>query len=340
MIIGSVLGLNGLAMALVQTPAGYLADRLGNRSVMMIAWGTGTFATVIMAFAQSLLGFSIGLIIYGISAMSAATSSYITNVRGKMSVGRALTMVSAMYHLGAFIGPIFGGKIGEQLGLQIIYRFSIFFFLVSSVILLFTRRDKNFHSGQAENHHNPLKFRPFALLLGISFISIFSGYLPEPLTPNFLQEVHNLSLSEIGRLGSIGSLGNAVISLAFGGINPFLGILIGHGFLAAFSMFIWQGTGMVWFAFGFFLRGGYRIYQAMYLSIARDLLTARDMGLAYGMMATGNSLAVILAPPTAGLIYQYNPTLIYPVSLSLIFITLIINLSSSRYLKTIIKTNI
>jgi MFS family permease len=331
LFIGTILGLNGLAMTLVQAPSGYLADRLGNRFVMRLAWGIGTFSTIIMAFTHTLIGFSIGWILYGVSAMSAATSSYITNVRGTLSVGRALTVVSATYHLGAFLGPMLGGQIGENLGLQFIYRFALGFFVCSSIILAFAGKDKGMKLDRQKPIPNLLKFRPFVLLLGVSFISIFSGYLAEPLTPNYLQDIHQLSLMDIGKLGSIGSLGNAIISLAFGGSSPFFGIMLGHSFLALFALLIWQGRGMVWFAFAFFMRGGYRIFQAMYLSIGRSILSSNDMGFAYGLMATANSMAIILAPPVAGFLYGISPGLIYPISLTMLAVTFILNFLLSKH---------
>ena len=335
LVIGTIFGLNGLVMTLVQTPAGHLCDRLGNRTVMIISWTIGTLATCIMAFSSSLIGFAIGWILYGASVINAATSGYITNVRGKMSVGRALTLVSAMYHLGAFIGPVVGGQIGERFGLYLIYRISVVFFIFSSLIILITRSEATPSTQHEEPRGNLLKIKPFVVLLVISFITIFSGYLAEPFTPNYLQDYHSLSLTEIGKLGSIGSLGNAIVALIFGGIAPFAGILLGHGFLLVYSTLIWRGSNMIWFAIGFFLRGGYRIFQAMYLSVARELFSASEMGFAYGLMATANSLAIILAPPTAGYLYEISPGLIYIVSIILLIVTLTVNHFASRYFKKV-----
>ena len=332
-LIGTILGLNGLAMTLVQIPGGYLADRIGTRKVMMFSWILGTFCTLIMAFAPSLIVFSIGYILFGLSASNAATNSYNTKIRGKLSVSRALTVVSAAYYIGALIGPTIGGQIGERSGLSLIYRISTIMFAVSTSIIFFTRPDQIEPRDSSQPKHNLLKNRSFILLLSVCFISIFSGYLAEPLTSNYLQNVHKLTLSQIGQLGSIGSLGNAVISLAFGGKSPFVGILIGHVFLSVFSLTMWKGTGMGWFSIGFFMRGGYRIYQSMYMAIARTLTPPADMGLAYGIVSSCNSIAVILAPLLAGLLYEIRPQLVYPVALSLVGITFIINLAASRQFK-------
>src|SRR5512146_1543069 len=123
--IGAILSLMGIMMAAAQAPAGYLADRVGARPVMWSSWVLGTIAAVMMALANSLPLFVAGLLTYGLTSyVVAPMNSYITSVRGKWSVERALTVVSAMFHFGAVAGPIIGGLIGEAIGLQNVYRIS------------------------------------------------------------------------------------------------------------------------------------------------------------------------------------------------------------------------
>ncbi len=329
-LIGTILGLNGMAMALVQIPAGYLADRIGNRKVMIIAWVLGTLTALIMAFSNSLISFSIGYIAYGFSIMNAPTNSFVTSIRTKLSLSRMLTLVSAAYHLGAFIGPLAGGMIGEKIGLSMIYRFSVVFFFISTIIILITRERKVETDHTEEHKNNSLKNKAFATIVVVSFITIFAGYLAEPLTPNYLENVHGVSLSEMGRLGAIGSLGNAIIALVFGGLKPFTGILMGHLFLGVFTVSMWQGNSFFWFALGYFLRGGYRIYQSMFLSIARTTVPTKELGFAYGVMGTANALGVILASPVAGFLYEIKPQVLYMTSFGLLTITLLINILTSR----------
>ena len=49
------------------------------------------------------------------------------------------------------------------------------------------------------------------------------------------------------------------------------------------------------------------------------------MGLAYGIAETFNSLTMVLAPLLAGVLYTRNPALVYPVSVSLIGVTLLVS---------------
>ena len=61
-------------------------------------------------------------------------------VRGGLSIERALTFVSAVYHLGAVIGPFLGGAVAEAYGLGNVYRIAAGIFLVSTALVLTTRK--------------------------------------------------------------------------------------------------------------------------------------------------------------------------------------------------------
>jgi MFS family permease len=66
-LIGSILGINGLVMTVVQIPSGFLADRIGRRPLMRFAWISGAVATWVMAIAHSLEVFVVRLILYSIT---------------------------------------------------------------------------------------------------------------------------------------------------------------------------------------------------------------------------------------------------------------------------------
>jgi len=80
------------------------------------------------------------------------------------------------------------------------------------------------------------------------------------------------------------------------------------------------------FFIGYFLLGGYRLSRSMALAFARSLVKLSEVGFAFGLVETGNAIAVILAPPAAGLLYQRSPQLVYAVSLVLVGLMLLMNL--------------
>ena len=323
--IAGIFSLFGLAMMVAHIPAGHLADRIGRKPLLVAAWAAGVLAALAMGLARSLPVFIAGMLLYGFTAfVTSPLNSYITAARGKMSPVRAMTLVSATYNLGAILGPISGGWIGARLGLSSVYLVSAGIFLVSTVILFFLRpQPREVHDPDAPPE-SLWKNTRFIGFLGIIFLAMFVMYLPQPLTPRFLQNERGLSLENIGLLGSIGSLGNAVLALLLGQIAARAGFLLAQVSVAAFALLLWKGSGLGWFGLGYFLLGGFRSARSLIYAQVRPLIHPAQMGLAYGVAETASALAVMLAPLLAGLLYTPDPAKVYWVSAGLIVVMLVI----------------
>ena len=328
-MIGSIFGAMGIAMAVFQIPAGYLSDRFGSRSIMWGSWFLGTFAAWTMALANTLPMFVVGLILYGMTSfVIAPMNSYITSVRGDWSIGRALTFSSGFYNLGAVLGPISGGFIADRLGLKTVYLIAAIIFVISTVIVLFaSKAPETHHADQGTAISMGILKNPrFFAFLAVTQLSIFAIYLPQPFTPSFLQNQHEFSRSMIGIFGAIGSLGNAIATLALGNLPSVIGFIVGQVWVLVFSVTFLVADLPFWFGFGYFFIGGYRLCRSMVLAISRTLVNPRQTGLAYGMVETVNAIAVIIAPVLAGVLYKNNPISIYSVALVIISITILLNL--------------
>jgi MFS family permease len=328
MTIASVYSAFGAAMMVAHIPAGYLADRLGRKPLLIAAWTSGLVATWVMALAHTLPAFIVGMLLYGLTGfVSSPLNSYVTAERGKLSPARAMTLMSAAYNLGAVIGPLTGGWIGERVGLRTVYFVAAGLFVISTAVLFFLKK-------QPRDHHDPnapapslLKNTRFLGLLGIIFIVMFASYLPQPLTPKFLENERGLSLGAIGLLGSVNGLGNAVFNLFLGQFSSRLGLVLVQICVASFSLLIWRGAGLGWYAAGYFILGGYRSARAFVFSTVRSFIHPAQMGLAYGVAETFNALGVVLAPLLAGALYTRFPELVYIVSLGLLGVAMLLTIA-------------
>ena len=324
--IGVVFFFFGLAMAIPHIPAGYLADRIGRKPLLVTAWITGAVSTLVMALAQVLPVFIAGMLLYGATAfVSSPMNSYITAARGKLSPVRAMTLLSAAYNLGAILGPISGGWIGERLSLHSVYLVSACIFVVSTFMVFFLHPQPRELHDPAALPDRPWKNPRFVGFLGIIFLAMFVMYLPQPLTPSFLQNERGLSLERIGLLGSIGSLGNTLLALLLGQFAARSGFLVTQVLVAAFCLLLWKGSGLGWFALGYFLLGGFRSARSLIYAQISPLIHATQMGLAYGVAETFSAMAIMLAPLLAGALYTYNPGLVYPVSICLILVVVVLS---------------
>lgn len=320
-LIGAVYGGIGVATAIAQIPAGYLSDKIGSRSIMRLSWIIGTIACWVMALSRSMQMFVIGVWFYFLTAFVVAPlNSFTTQIRGKLSVGRALTFTGGMFSLGAIAGPILGGLIADHFGIQRIYIFSASIFIISTIIIFTLKRRpiKKMEVDAGGTHL--LKNKRFLIFLAISFFAIMFIYFPQPLTPNYLQDQMHLSRTAIGLLGTIGNIGSTFATLVLGILPSTLALFLGQGMVALFAILLWKGQSPLIFALAYFVLGGYRLNRAMIISKVRSFVREKEVGLAFGILETVTGLAIILAPVTAGWIYSANPVSIYPIGFALICI--------------------
>ena len=325
-IIGAILGGYGFAQTLAHVPAGYLADRIGRRPLMWVAWISGLLATWLMALATTLPVFVSGMLLYGLTMFVVSPlNSYITAARGRWTVGRALTAVSASYNIGAILGPLLGGWIGETYGFRTIFLVAALFFVVSTILILMIRSQPVVARGDLNQGDKLVNNAPYLRFMALVFLAAFAMYLPQPLTPNYLQNQRGLTLVEIGQLYSISALGVVLANLILGNLEHRLGYLLGQAFVGVFAFVIWQKSGMPWYVVAFLFVGGYRTARSLAIAQVQTLVHPANMGLAYGVSETIASSANILVPFLAGYLYTSNPDMIFPVSLVLIAVSILVN---------------
>ncbi len=326
--IGVILGGYGVAMTVSHIPAGLVSDRFGRKQTMFMAWLLGTIAAWIMALAQSLVPFVIGMLIYGTTIFVAAPmNSYVTMARGRLSVGRAITLVSAVFNLGIVVGPWLGGQVGERLGLQRTYLIAAVLFLISTFVMLLIQSQPvekpergSGSSGLRSNH-------TFLVMQLVVLVVMFAMYLPQPLAPNYLQNIRNLGLDQIGLLFSISGIGVVVINLALGQLPAHAGFLLGQLALGTFTYILWRATGFAWYVIGFFLLGGYRVARSLAAAWVQRMVRSSEIGVAYGITETVGAAATILAPPVAGLLFTSDPNWLFLTTLVAILISLVATIS-------------
>jgi MFS family permease len=326
--IGFILGVMSIAMLSAHIPAGYLADRIGRRPLIWASWALGATAGVVMGLARSLDSFTAGLLLYGVTMfVMAPMNSYITAARGSLSPGRAITLVSACYSVGAVIGPLLGGAIADRSGnLRLTYQIAACIFILSTFIVLFIRAQPREAPHPAENIRSLLTNIPYRKFLAVVFLAVFATYLAQPLSNNYLHQVHRLTFSQIGQLGSVMAMGVVVLNLILGHLEARRGFVLAQACVGAFTLLISRGTGLPWFVTGFFMLGGFRTVRALAAAQTRELVRQSQIGLAYGLLETVGALALMLASPLAGLLFKQDPTLMYTISFGLILVSVLVGL--------------
>ncbi|MCS6908804.1 MAG: MFS transporter [Anaerolineales bacterium] len=316
--IGGTLGGLSFAAMLCHLPAGYLADRLGRRTIIVASYVIGLIATVSMFLAPSLPFFATSLFLYGATAfVLAPMHSYITHVVPKEFLARALTLISASYSFGYMFGPLIGGLLAERFGLRHLFLFASCLFLISTLLVFLLRPQPVTPSPQGPALFRSLlgaRFLAFTLIMGFT---IFAAYLSQPLTPNYLQNQRSLSLSTIGFLFFVNSSGIVIFNLVMGSLSPLTGILLAQLLTITFSILLLKSHSVTLFSLAFFILGSYRAAQAVSIAQLRNYTRPESMGLAYGFAESIFALAMILASLFGGFLYAKQPTAMYSISIIL-----------------------
>jgi predicted MFS family arabinose efflux permease len=215
--------------------------------------------------------------------------------------------------------------IGERYGYRAIFLFAASLFLLSTVIILFIHSQPTDSPQHEEKSDNLFKNQRFLIFIFAYFFATFAMYLPQPLSPNYLQNEHGLRLAQIGQLYSINGLGIVALNLVLGQLNARLGFLIGQVAVWVFALMLWKGNGIPVYALAYFLLGGFRSARSLAIAHIRSIVKKSNMGLAFGFAETTTALALFIAPALAGYLYDVHPTRIYTVSLGVIALSLLVS---------------
>jgi MFS family permease len=322
-MIGGILGVGALLMALTQIPAGILADKLGRKRLLVIAWLLGFLSVVVMYLATTLTMFVLGFwLLFLAGFMFSVMASYVSASDSPWPLTRSLTTISAFYGIGTILGPLVGGQIAIAFELRTIYLVAIFASVLSTIIILFLSPQPILKSTREKRFHNFKNNTPLIQFFFLAFFVLFAMCLSWPLTPIYLQEIKLVSVGAIGLFGALNALGAVILNVIVGRLKSRVGFLIAVIFVGFSVIFIWKGLGSLWYGLGYFLAAGYRFFRVLVTGHVESYVTIDDSGLAYGIAETVGILTVVVSAPIAGFLYELRPELPFPVSLVMIIVSL------------------
>jgi MFS family permease len=322
--IGAIIGAAMLGLVLAHVPAGWLADRFDRRRLLVLAWGLGTLSAAAMYLAPNLGWYSAALVAYIFSGFAAAPiSAYLTHARGTWSVQRALAFYSASYAAGAVLSPALGGQAARLWGLRSIFGLAALVFSVSTAaVLLLHSQPAPARQPGVNRYRVLLTSRPLLRFLALMLPASLAFQIGLPLASNFLADVRRLDVGVIGLLGSFNALGMLMLNAALGHREPRRAFLVSQ-VLMALSLGLLLATGQpVWVALAFLVRGSWGLARAMCNALVGRVVGSADLGLAYGLTETVMAVAVMSAPPLAGLLYVRGPSLPFEAGLGMLAVTL------------------
>lgn len=315
--IGQLYSIGAIAMAASLLPAGWAADRIGSKAILVTGWAAGIFSALFFALAHDIPVFLIGLLLYRITAwVLPGISTYTTNARGALTPERALSSVYSMFHAGLIVSPAIGGYVGQAYGLRANFWVALVMFTISTGVIVLLRYQAPHPAEGRLPAKELLTNRRFLLFMPLVLFVMVVLYLGYDFAPKFLSEVKHVDLEQIGWLGTLNAIGGFSLNQYLGRRPPRRGILLALGLVLIHAVVMLQASWIGWFALAYFLRGAVNAVRALISALVTRLVQPVQLGLAFGVAEMVSTTGDVVAPYLAGLLYDYLPALPFVVMIA------------------------
>jgi MFS family permease len=313
--IGLVIGVWGVARLLFLLPSGMLIERFPPRELILATRVSAILGFSFMALAQTWWHLFPGIILMAASTASfPVISSVIADVagRGRARV-RAFTLIlNVGPSIALLITPALGGILAEQVSMRAIMIAAALFNVASAIVFgMLSHRDVTVQHGPPVTYAEPFRHGPTRVILILAFATIFSMVLGTTLVPNYLRVVHDISIGQIGFLGSLAAVGSITLGLLLNNLkvfeNPMIGYSLAIGAVTTgLLLFIFGGS--IWFfAVAFMMRGGLlATFSVMYATLS-EVTPDRVRNRAYVVAEFMAGSGFAFAPFLAGFLFDIQP---------------------------------
>ncbi|MCB8945034.1 MAG: MFS transporter [Ardenticatenaceae bacterium] len=309
--IGTTLSVGSFLGLLLYIPIAQYADKIGRKRIIIAGWSLGVLATIGMAATPTWQWFIPATAVYQISsaAMPAFLGYIATHSRHDNPSPIFATIWSAAY-IGSVLAPALGGWIGEQFGLRALYLSAAFMFALSTLAVSRIQSQPATPTTTKISPRQLWQNRPFMRQILYVFLLFFAIDIGQVLLPQYLEEIHHYSLSQIGQFGTIGSIGVILLSLLLGRIPgpPRIAIFLAQlGILLA--LILWLNTPLpLLIGAGYFIHGRNRLTQPFIDGRLARTFSPQEINLGYSFREIAMRLGLAVSPFTAGLLYAQQPT--------------------------------
>jgi len=299
---------------------GKLSDKLGRRPILLTSITGIGLSLLVLGFANSLIWLFIGRILAGFfGANIAVASAYIADITGPEDRAKGMGMIGASFGLGFLFGPAIGGILSQwgygtaplfAAMLSALNLCFAFFFLRETPLSEELRRSHRHHLQRdrvKKTLQNPRTGLPIFLFFGVTL-----GFAQMEATfAFFLLSRFNLDAKHAGWILALmalvmifiqgGAIGRLVRKYGEGKL-----IMLGTG-LMSFALLAASFSPVlkIFVAFLLVQALGFSITNPSLSSLVSRAASAEDQGATLGVYQSAGSLARILGPIFAGLLFDH-----------------------------------
>ncbi len=216
-LVGVVIGVQGLVRLFFLAPAGWIADRIPMRTLIVGGRSMTVVGLVLYGLAQewwqllpAILIMSVGNVSFPVISKAIADSS------DDATRTRAFTLIYTVGPSSALIiSPLLAGPLADGVALRAIYFAAAAASAIS--VIFFTRLrpvEISVDDEPGGGYRDVFAFRPILIVCGVFMALLLVLTTGFTLVPNYLQDVHGVGIRAIGQFGSVFALGSVILGVA------------------------------------------------------------------------------------------------------------------------------
>lgn len=313
-LVGTVIGIQGLVRLLFLVPAGWAADRIPLRRLIVGGRSLTVLGTLLFGLAFEWWQLLPAIVIMAAGNIAfPAISKVIADSTDDASRTRAFTLIYTVGPSTALLlSPSLGGLLADFVSLR-----SIFFAaaVAQAVAVLFfmrlrpveVRADAPVSAGYAD----VVRYRPVLVVCGLFLLMLLVLTTGFTLVPNYLEDVHAVDIGIIGQFGSVFALGSVLLGVVISKVRIFakpMNALLLTTLLCPLSLLLLiGGSHVAVFALAYFFRGGYLVSWGVVYATLGEVTPERLRSRSFALAEVLGGAGFALAPFAAGALYELGP---------------------------------
>ena len=315
-LVGVVIGVQGLMRLLFLAPAGWIADRISMRRLIVGGRSMTVLGLVLYGLAQewwqllpAILIMSVGNVTFPVISKAIADSS------DDASRTRAFTLIYTVGPSSALVvSPLLAGPLADAVALRAIYFAAAAAAAIS--VVFFTRLrpvEPSITDEPGGGYRAVFAYRPILIVCAVFMALLLVLTTGFTLVPNYLQDEHGVGVRAIGQFGSVFALGSVILGLAIARIKvlsrPWNALLL-TTLLCPVAFLLFYFGGSLWiFGLAFLFRGGYLVAWSLIYSALGEVTPERLRSRAFALLEVLGGAGFAVAPFIAGALYVVDPAL-------------------------------
>ena len=314
--VGFLFSVLTVASAVTIIPGGFLADKYDRKKILLLGWAIWTPVPLVFAFATLWTQLIPAMFFYGVLISGPASSAYIVGCSDRSKMASTATMLAAAWGIGYTFAPSVSGLLAGTVGRQYVFFLTAIFYLITLVTLTQISSQRATPASTCpedlvESRNGKFEKRNI-FYLSVLFASVmFFLALIFALVPQFLGDVYNYDVAQIGVFGSFTYFGGSTLSLMVGRIGDKRGKTVSISvsmLLVAISLGIFVSTGNFFvLILASFLRGASFPTWALIGATVGPIVPSASRARWISVVQTTAQVTSILAPYVGGVLYVASP---------------------------------